>query len=276
MYYVKIDPNFQKQLLKDAILKAGSERKLKKELNFPLIMIYFYKNAIHKLPLYRFDLLLQYIGLNKKDISFELINSKEFRKIGGELAYKKSKSNNTFDIIHKKMRKSSSKRMKIWHKIRKEKDFEKYSKQQYEFFKKISNYKIKTKSDLFVRNWLEKEVADELTRQKLCFEYEPYIRIGNKCYFPDFKICDTLIECTAWRGKDKATKLKEKIIDFESNNFRVFVVIPKALRCFYKLISKNIIYLEELSVCKEFTQELGLSANTKKQDALVAQTEISQ
>jgi hypothetical protein len=78
----------------------------------------------------------------------------------------------------------------------------------------------------------------------------------------------------AW--KDKATKLKEKIIDFESNNFRVFVVIPKALRCFYKLISKNIIYLEELSVCKEFTQELGLSANTKKQDALVAQTEISQ
>jgi len=150
------------------------------------------------------------------------------------------------------MRKESSKRMKKWHKEMKNKHPYKYALIQYERFKKIGNYKTETNDGKLVRNWLEKEVSDFLSKNKINYKYEPCLKCKQKYFFPDFVFNKTILECTAWKGNMKAKQLAKKITAFKEIGFEVFVVIPKALASFYKPIEKNIIYLEELGDYKKF------------------------
>jgi len=102
MNYVKINTEIQKILFQEAIKKAGSERKLKQTLNFPLIMIYYYKKAIYNLPEERFDKLINYLDLDKEKINFQIIDSIVYKKLGGKKAFQKSKKIKPLRIYTKK------------------------------------------------------------------------------------------------------------------------------------------------------------------------------
>jgi len=243
--YVEIDKEIQSNLFRKAISKAGSERKLAKFVQIPSSMIYFYKNSLYRLPYSRFVAIFNFLDLNEIDFSFELIDANEYHSKGGKITYAKFKKSNRFSAIHKKMRLASSLKMKGWHKYMKRERRKEYYELQYSRFKKIGGYRVMAEKGHFVRNQLEKEVADLLYERKIDYNYEPYICVFEKVYFPDFVFGKTIIECTSWKGVQKAYSLRKKIVKLEKAGFSVFVVVPKALRSFYKLIEKNIIYQEE-------------------------------
>jgi len=121
----------------------------------------------------------------------------------------------------------------------KENSPEEYYLLQYSKFKKIGGYKYKTKRGEKVRNNFEKQVADIL--DKLKYEYEPLIKIGKRYFFPDFLINKKIIiECTEWKGEIKAHKLKKKL-KYLKKEYKVFVVIPKDLYRYYKILNKDLI-----------------------------------
>ncbi len=94
----------------------------------------------------------------------------------------------------------------------KENNPEEYYLIQYSRFKKVGDYKLFTLNGEKVRNSLEKDVADILNKNGIKYSYEPLVRVKDRFFFPDFLINDKIIlECTMWRGSDKAVKLKEKI-----------------------------------------------------------------
>jgi len=112
---------------------------------------------------------------------------------------------------------------------------------QYSKFKKIGGYKYITKRGEKVRNYFEKEVADMLHKLWIGYEYEPLVNIGKRYFSPDFLIDNkVIIECTAWKGENKAYKLKEKI-DILKKNYKVIVIIPKNLYSYYKILNDHLI-----------------------------------
>jgi hypothetical protein len=132
------------------------------------------------------------------------------------MCYKIKVKNGTFKKNLEKMLEKSSKKLSEWHKKMKKISKKQYFITQYERFKKTGQYKYFTKKGEKVRNELEKQVADFLFDLKKNYAYEPYIDSNNKVFFPDFLVGDkTIIECTMWKGYDKATKLKRKISNLE-------------------------------------------------------------
>ena len=76
---------------------------------------------------------------------------------------------------------------------------------------------------------------------KLNYEYEPLVKSEDKYFFPDFLIDDKIIiECTMWRGEVKAYKLKDKIKILEKR-YKVFVIIPKDLYSYYRILDNHLI-----------------------------------
>ena len=128
---------------------------------------------------------------------------------------------------------------------------------QYSRFKKVGGYKYQTNRGEKVRNLFEKKIADILNMLKLNYEYEPLVNIGNKYFFPDFVIDKKIvIECTAWKGHQKAYKLREKI-NVLKEKYKVFVVIPKNLYSYYEILNSYLILgLEDfVPVAQTFVQK---------------------
>ena len=246
---IELDSKLAENLFSEAIASAGSERKLSKKLGISATSIYYYKKCIRRMSYSTFKKLLSFLKKKEKEIEFRKIDESEYLSKGGKITYKKFLDSGRFKEVHKKMRKASSERMKKLHEKHKSENKEKYYKTQYEYFKKIGNYKFNTKNNEKVRNHLEKEVADLLYSLSIEYEYEPYVDCETKCYFPDFKIKNLVIECTAWKGFQKAYSLKNKIEDFEAHGLKVKVIVPDDLRRFYKPIEKYIMNTSEL---KEF------------------------
>ncbi len=243
--FVEIGKSIQIKLLKDAISKAGSERKMEKATKIPHASIGLYAHGTHKLTAERFKKILNFLELNENDFSFKLIDPKIYRIKGGKAVFQKYLKENRFTEIHQKMRKASSAKMKEWHKKMKNEEPEKYYNTQYERFKKVGGYACKSKRGEIVRNKLEQEVADLLFGLNQNYSYEPLIK-AEKHYFPDFKIGNLIIECTMWKGIEKAYLLAKKIADLENAGFTVKVVIPDNLREFYKPIERNIVNISQL------------------------------
>ena len=117
----------------------------------------------------------------------------------------------------------------------------KYHLMQYEKFKKIGGYKFTTKNGEKMRNSFEKKIADHLYELKIPYKYEPLIKVKDRYFFPDFVINDKIIiECTAWKGETKAYKIKEKV-DLLKRKYKVYVVIPKNLYTYYKILDNHLI-----------------------------------
>ncbi|MCM8774700.1 MAG: hypothetical protein NC820_08260 [Candidatus Omnitrophica bacterium] len=88
---------------------------------------------------------------------------------------------------------------------------------------------------------MEKEVADLLYTLGIEYKYEPLVNINNNYFFPDFLIGnDVIIECTMWRGYQKAYRLRDKI-EYLSKRYKIFVLIPKSLYSYYEILNNHLI-----------------------------------
>ena len=82
-----------------------------------------------------------------------------------------------------------------------------------------------------------------LFKRGYLFDYEPYININGKAYFPDFMVGNFIIEATEWKHPSilKLSNLKNKIKNYKKAGFRIVFFIPKNFRKFYKEISDSCI-----------------------------------
>jgi len=230
----------QKDILSKAIKKAGTYRKLSKILKIPRSSVLRYYQG-GTIPKERFEKLVLFLGIEPKELKFSKLEKNWRQKLGGKNCVKIKKQKGTYEKQLKKAQERGISKIKKWHKSMKKDNPEKYYSMQYSKFKKIGGYKHTTKKGEKVRNKFEKEVADILYELKLEYEYETLIKIGKTYFFPDFLINNKIIvECTAWKGEVKAYKLKEKL-NLLKRKYRVFVVIPKNLYSYYKILDKHLI-----------------------------------
>jgi len=245
--FLKLKKGKQKEIIQKAITKAGSERKLCKVIDMSKGALYRYKSELGNIPKYRLRKIVKFLSEDMIIYSKYILEDlpKNWGRVkGGINCVNKKKKEGIFQETIERLRKVSSKRMKQWHKEMKENYPKKYHMWQYERFKKVGRgYTYELMNKVLVRNMLEKTIGDFLISNKIKFEYEPYVNIKGRAYFPDFKIKNNIIEVTEWRhpDKDKISKLKKKIKDYKENHFDAILYIPKSVRKFYKSIDGSII-----------------------------------
>lgn len=246
MFY-KFKKGKQKKLMQRAINIAGSERKLSKLTGIPKSSIYYLKFEKRNMSDTNTEKICAVLGIKKEDIKKDLISILPHnwgRKKGGVNLIKLKIEKGILDKTIAKLKESSSKRMKKWHRYMKKNEPEKYHIWQYERFKKIGKgYPFTLQNGIRVRNRLEKEVGDYLIKKFPNALYEPYVNINGKAYFPDFVNGNRIFEVTEWRNptKKKIRYLKKKIKDYIKNKYDVSLFIPKKYRKFYKEIEGYII-----------------------------------
>jgi len=231
----------QKNFIQKAINKENSYRKLASKLNLPSSSVLRYKNG-EAIPYERFKIIIKFLNVkNEESLIKERLEDNFKQKLGGLKCIEAKKSKGTFEKDMKKLQDIQSEKLKKWHKFMKENKPEEYYKIQYNRFKKIGGYKYRTLRGDFVRNKLEKDSADLLFNLKLNYQYEPLVKSDDKYFFPDFLINNKIIiECTSWRGDIKAYKLRDKIKHLEKK-YKVFVLIPKDLYSYYRILDNHLI-----------------------------------
>ncbi len=238
--------NVVKNLIKKAIEKAGTIRNLAKRVNIPKSTLFNNYSEQKKINSKNLEVIEDYIEIFVKEE--DIINKfpDNWRQInGGKNCVAKKREQGTLnrqlEEARRKMRKDG-KSASDWHKMMKRDNPEAYYLMQYEKFKKVGNYKFITKKGEKVRNILEKESADFLFSKNINYQYEPLVKADGRYFFPDFLIRGKIIiECTMWRGFDKAIKLKDKIKHLEKE-YKVYVLIPKALNNYYKILNNHLIF----------------------------------
>lgn len=238
MYYLLKNQNL---VIQNAIDKVGSYRKLSKIINIPRASLVRYKQG-KALPEKRLNSITCLLGIKDKNkIILKELKENWRQIIGGKNCVKIKKAKGTFRKDLEKAQKMGALKLKEWHKKMKRENPREYYLSQYSKFKKIGGYKYKTENEEKVRNLLEKQVADTLRKLKIKYEYEPLIKVGRKYFFPDFLIGNKIIiECTAWKGEEKAYKLKEKI-EHLKKDYKVYILIPKNLYSYYKILNNHLI-----------------------------------
>jgi hypothetical protein len=225
--------------------KAGSERKLAKELNISKSTVYFLKFEKRNISEEYLEKIKNYLKLNKTDLNIITeFSSTYWQKKGGETAVKKKIENGTFEKNIELLHKASSEKMKQWHKEMRENNPEKYYNWQYDRFRKIGRgYLYTLKDGTKVRNPLEKKIGDFLIDEFKEVRYEKYINIRKKAYFPDFTYKNIIIEVTEWKhpSKEKIRKLNEKVKNYSIEDYNVIFFIPEQYRKFYKDLENPII-----------------------------------
>lgn len=238
--YVKLSKLSQLNLIKEAIEKAGSIRKFSKIIKIPRSSIHRYQNS-ESIQKNRFEQILKFLEKNIEEIQTEDLENNWRQKLGGKNCVITKKRKGTFQKDLKKAQESGAKKLKKWHQIMKLTEPKKYYNLQYSKFKKIGGYKHTTNKGEKVRNLLEKQIADTLYKLNINYEYEPLIKANKRYFFPDFVINKKIIiECTSWKGETKAYKLKEKI-EHLKNDYKVFVIVPKNLYSYYKILDDYLI-----------------------------------
>ncbi len=244
MYFI-LKRGVLKNLTSDALRKSGNIRKLETNVKISRSTLSNYYNEKITIRKENLDKLLNYLNTSIKegDIIEKLPDNWKQIK-GGKKCVEAKKKNGTFEKQIKQMRSKNnydSECLRLWHEKMKKENIEKYHIMQYERFKKIGGYKFITENGEKVRNKLEKETADLLRSLKINYKYEPLVKAKGKYFFPDFLIDNNvIIECTEWRGFDKAIKLKNKI-EFLKKEYKVFVVVPKPLKRYYEILNQHLL-----------------------------------
>ena len=253
--YILLKRGRLKEIVIDAIKKAGSEKQFLKIINIPRSKIWKYKTMNVALNEERINKFLDYLNISLKEEYIEKRLPNNWRqKIGGIRAVELKKEEGNFEMQLSNCRKKAKTGLHEWHKKCKITNPEGYYLAQYEKFKKIAEYKYTTKNGEKVRNALERDTADKLKSLGMNYKYEPLIKVEGKYFFPDFLINNKIIiECTMWRGYDKAIKLKEKIRLLEKE-YKVYVVIPEKLNKYYQSLNDNLI--EGLDNFKEIIKRI--------------------
>jgi hypothetical protein len=245
MYY-ELKKGVLNKILSKAISKAGSIRKLAKLLKIPKTTVGYYQQEKIFPTCVNLRKICKYIDfiLDEKQIENKL-SSNWRQSLGGEGCVKSKLLHGVLNDQLKFARQKlalSGNDFSAWHKRMKKDNPTEYYLIQYNRFKKIADYKYTTKKGEKVRNLLERDVANFFFDNNIEYLYEPLINIGNKYFFPDFLIKENIvIECTMWRGYDKAPKLVEKINSLKKN-YKVYVFIPEKLKKYYTSIEKNLLF----------------------------------
>ncbi len=241
MYYL-LKKEFIKKVIFESAKKAGNMKLLSSKLKIAKSLLYRYLNRETAINEKRLNKILDYTKIKFNNNMICRTFPDNWRQIkGGKNCVKSKKKNGTYEKQLELCHKMSSKYMINLHRKMKKTEPKKYYMSQYEKFKKIGGYKLTTKKGEKVRNILEKDIADTLYAQGIPYQYEPYINVKNKAFFPDFIINNNIIiECTAWKGYDKATKLKEKI-NLLKNKYKIYIVIPKDLYKYYSNLSNHLV-----------------------------------
>jgi len=163
--YIRIKEK-QEAIIKSAIKKAGSYRKLEKLTKIPKASIYRYEK-LKAIPENRFKKLINFLQIKIKKNHLEILEDNWGQKNGGIKSVESKKKKGTFKKDLEKAQKSGIKKIKKWHKEMKLNNPKKYYEMQYEKFKKIGGYKFKTLNNEKVRNKFEKDVADKLKKLKV-------------------------------------------------------------------------------------------------------------
>lgn len=245
--YIVLKGGKLKGILSLGFKKAGNIRKLAIQVKIPKSTLSYYHMEKRKIKKENLDKLADYLNIfiSKEDIVEELPDNWKQIK-GGKKCVELKKKNGSYEKQLKECHNKSSIFMKRLHKKMKKENPAKYYLSQYSRFKKIGGYKFVTNNGEKVRNNLEKETADILKKINFDYKYEPLVKIKNKYFFPDFLVNNKfLIECTEWRGYDKAIKLKKKI-RYLSKKYKVYVVIPKALNRYYETLNHNLVFEDNL------------------------------
>ena len=243
--YLILKKGVLRNLIFKALIKSGNIRNLEKVVKISKSTLSVYYNEKRAIKQDNLDRLTNYLSIlfKEEDIIERLPDNWKQIK-GGKKCVEAKKKNGTFEKQIKQMRSKNnydSECLRLWHKKMKKENIEKYYIMQYERFKKIGVYKFITENGEKVRNKLEKEVADLLKSMNFNYKYEPLVKAGSKYFFPDFLIDNNIIiECTEWRGFDKAIKLKNKI-EFLKEEYEVFVVIPKPLKRYYEILNNHLL-----------------------------------
>ncbi len=156
---------------------------------------------------------------------------------GGNALIKKKVKDGTLGETIDRLKKASSARMKIWHQDMKKNCPEEYYRLQYERFKKVGKgYQIRLDNGISVRSELEAMVGNFLAEYFPSFQYESYLNVGGKVYFPDFAYKNVIIEVTEWKhpSKEKIQRLMEKAKAYNLASYMVCFFIPLRYRKFYK------------------------------------------
>ncbi len=253
MFY-KFKKGKQRELLQRAIKKAGSERKLAKSTKLP-------KGSISSIKLEKRVLsekhaleICNFLNISLNEMNYKEKLPHNWAQIkGGNILIMRKKENGTFQETVERLRKVTHKRLVEWHKYMRENEPKKYYTWQYERFKKVGRgYQYSLTNGTKVRNELEKEVGDYLIKHFNGVEYEPYINIKDKAYFPDFKYKNVLVEVTEWKhpSEKRIKNLKRKCNDYEAQNYVLCFYIPRIFRKFYKFLKSPVI--TTLPKLKEF------------------------
>jgi len=254
MFYI-LKKGKLRELTARAVKKAGTMRKLEIQIGISRSMICHWHLEKCSIQKHNLNKLLKYLdtSFDQKDVAKILPNNWR-QVIGGKNCVARKKERGVFESQLKEVHKASSVHMKKWHRNMKQNEPEKYHLMQYEKFKKIGGYKFITNNGEKVRNKFEKDTADILKDRGFQYEYEPLVRIGERFFFPDFLVNgNIIIECTEWRGHDKAIKLKEKI-KYLKKEYKVYVLIPKALKRYYEILNHHLLLgFDDLKkVCKSW------------------------
>lgn len=248
----------QRGIIKRAIEKAGSYRGLADKLSISRSSI-LRALAGSSMQSKNYNKIKDFLNI-KENLIIEEFPDNFRQKLGGLECVASKKKKGTFSAEMKKWQDLQSKKLKKWHKTMKTNYPKEYYLLQYSRFKKIGGYKFLTKKGEKVRNLFEKQVADILYDLKIDYEYEPLINVGDNYFFPDFLINKKIIiECTMWKGEQKAYKLRDKIAIL-SPKYEVFVVIPKTLYSYYRLLDRShlILGLDDFdSVAQTFLSPKG-------------------
>ncbi len=245
--FLKIKKGKLNEIINKAITKAGSERKLCKAIGISKGFIYRCKHEECNISKDRLQKILNFLGIGNykyRKYILEELPENWGRIYGGINSINKKKKEGIFEETMERLRKGSSRYMKQWHKDMRENSPKEYYVWQYERFKKVGRgYRFSLKNKILVRNRLEKNIGDFLILEGFKFEYEPYINIRGKVYFPDFKIGDKIIEATEWKhpDKDRISELKIKIKDYRKEDYDTILFIPQNFRKFYKELEGHII-----------------------------------
>lgn len=239
--FVKLKDGKQEVLIREAIKKAESYRKLAKITKIPRSSIcgYLKGKAITE---ERFNLLADFLSIpDKGEMIAEKLPDNWKQVKGGIKCVASKKKKGTFEKEMRKWQSFQAKKLKYWHKSMKTNNPEQYYNIQFSRFKKMLGYKSITQRGEKVRNIFEKQIADILFRLGINYDYEPLVHSGKRYFFPDFLIDNKIIvECTMWKGKKNAYKLKYKIGALK-NKYKIYVVIPKALYSYYKILNNHLV-----------------------------------
>ena len=255
--YVKLKIGKQKEILKKSIKQAGSQRKLAKIIKIPKSIICDYLNG-RLMTEIKLSKIINFLGIKCVTNLIESKLSENWRQVlGGKNCVISKKNKGTFSRDMDLINQISSRKLKEWHQNMKKTEPELYYKIQNSRFKKMLGYKCRTINGEKVRNIWEKQIADILLSLGIKYEYVPLIRTKDRYFFPDFLINKKIIlECTMWKGIENSFKLKDKIIALEET-YNIFVIIPKNLKSYYKVIESNLIIgLDEFArVAQTFHQK---------------------